>query len=99
MKDGPLKDAIRKVVGEAVAASTNIADIWSLYEAATLAKGAGPTQRKECKRAFFSGAAAALELFMQIGDPGFEEDAGIRRMEAISRELERFGRDIAEGRA
>lgn len=56
-------------------------------------------QRQECRRAFYSGAAAALELFIQIGDPGFEEDAGILRLEAIQRELQQFGEDIKEGRA
>jgi hypothetical protein len=99
MKDGPLKDAIRQVVTKAVADSNTIGDIWALFEAATLAKGAGAVQRRECKRAFYSGAAAALELFTQIGEPGFEEDAGIRRLEAIARELAQFGEDIQHGRA
>jgi hypothetical protein len=78
MRDGPLKDAIRKVVAEAVASSNTIGDIWAIFEAATLAAGAGAVQRQECRRAFYSGAAAALELFIAIGDPGFEEDAGAR---------------------
>jgi hypothetical protein len=99
MKDGPLKDAIRQVVTQAVGASNTIGDIWALFEAATLAKGAGPTQRQECRRAFYSGAAAAFELFWQIGEPGFEEDAGMRRLEAIQAELARFADDIKEGRA
>lgn len=99
MKDGPLKDAIGKIVNEAVASSNTIGDIWALFEATTLAKHAGPVQRQECKRAFYSGAAAALELFMQIGDPGFEEEAGVQRLEAIQRELHQFGEDIKDGRA
>jgi hypothetical protein len=40
-----------------------------------------------------------LELFMQTSEPGFEEDAGVRHLEAIQRELHRFGEDIKEGRA
>ncbi len=99
MKDGPVKDAIRKAVSTAVANANTIADIWGLYEVATLAKEAGPIQRQECKRAFYSGAAAAFELFWQIGDSGFEEDAGIRRLENIRRELAQFGEDIKDGRA
>lgn len=99
MNDGPLKDAIRTIVRQRVASSSTLGEIWALFEAATFAKGAGPVQRRECKRAFYSGAAAMLEMFSQIGEPGFEEDAGVRRLEAISRELERFGDAISEGRA
>ena len=99
MKDGPIKDSIRKVVGEAVRGSNSIGDIWAIFEAATMAKGAGPIQRQECKRAFYSGAAAAFELFEQIAEPGFEEDAGIRRLEAMKQELYRFGEAIKDGRA
>ena len=39
------------------------------------------------------------ELFTQIGEPGFEEDAGVRRVEAISVVLAQFGEDIQAGRA
>ncbi|OFW05681.1 MAG: hypothetical protein A3H96_11515 [Acidobacteria bacterium RIFCSPLOWO2_02_FULL_67_36] len=91
--------AVRKVVSEAVRASSTVADIWSLFEAMALPKDAGVVQRQECRRAFYGGAAAMLELFTQIGEPGFEEDAGVRRVEAISVVLAQFGEDIQAGRA
>jgi len=99
MQDGPLKDAIRQLVTAAVASSNTVGDIWAIFEAGTLANGAAAVQRQECKRAFYSGAAAMLELFRQVGEPGFEEDAGVRRLEAIAAELSRFGEDMKDGRA
>ena len=97
MKDA-LKRAIQKVVTEAVGNANTIGDVWAIYDAATLAKDAGPVQRQECRRAFYAGAAAALELFIQIADPGFEEDAGVARLEAMQRELVRFAGGLETGR-
>jgi len=82
----------RKELGLAITplvkGANSIADIWHLYYASHLvAIKAGPVQIQKCRRAFYSGAAAAFELFEQIGDPGFEEDAGIVRLEAMKREL------------
>lgn len=95
----PVRDAIRKVVTDKVASANTIGEIWALFEAATLVAGTDARQRRDAKRAFYSGAAAAFELYRQTGDPGFEEDAGVKRLQAINRELVQFAEDIAKGRA
>jgi hypothetical protein len=99
MKNGPHNDAIRKVVTDVVAHSTTIADIWTLFEAATLVAGADQVERQRYRRAFYSGAAASFELFRQIGEPGFEEADGVRRLETMQRELAQFAEDVKRGRA
>lgn len=99
MKDGSLKEGLRKVVTDAVANSNTIADIWTLFEAATLVAGADQIERQRYRRAFYSGAAASFELFRQIGEPGFEEADGVRRLETMQRELAQFAEDVKRGRA
>lgn len=65
-----------------------IAAQWASYEAAVVPKDAGPTQREECRRAFFAGAAAAFSVFQSVDD--LSDDAGVAVLEGLHQELRGF---------
>lgn len=79
---------------------STLAEIWVRFEQTVLDPiGAGDVQRQEVRRAFYSGAAALLELVLDIGEPGFEEDAGVNRLAKLEAEIAQFSDDLAQGRA
>jgi hypothetical protein len=90
---------VRTVVTGAVAASHTLEDFWRLFSAAAFQPGTPAIQRREMRRAFFAGASVMLETFRRIGEPGFEEEAGVKRLHALADELDRFAQDLKHGRA
>lgn len=73
---------------------------WRNFAERVIPADAPDIQRIECRRCFYAGAQALLTGIMVMLDPGTEPtDADLSRMEGISAELERFGKDVAEGRA
>lgn len=61
---------------------------WKDYEAKVVPKDAGPTQREECRRAFYAGAAAASEIQMSVAH--LSDDAGVAVLEGLRQELLAF---------
>jgi hypothetical protein len=57
-------------------------------------KDAIPIQIRECRLAFFAGAAAAMDLFLAIAVQEANEDAAVARLESYRLELEAFGRSL-----
>ena len=53
---------------------------------ATTMRGALP----ELKRAFFAGAAASAQLYLEIGEPHISEEEGVARLEGLVAELQSF---------
>jgi len=89
-----VKAAIEKLVDAGLANATTVADMWALFEAVTMPTAAGAVQRRECRRAFYAGAAALLQLVMQMAGTGIEEEASIRRLTALEVELREFGKGL-----
>jgi type III secretory pathway component EscV len=86
---------IAAILQRQIAEATSIRDIWMLYEAAILPAAA---DSDACRRSFYTGAAAALDLFFRVAAPDVDEDAGIDRIEAIRLELADFSADLKGGR-
>lgn len=47
-------------------------------------------QITECKRAFFAGASAVLNVLLLIGDDTISEDLGVETIEAIRQEIQAY---------
>jgi len=81
-----------------IAEATTIREVWLIYAAAMLPREAPPVDRAECRRAFYTGAAAALGLFFSfadLGPDGDRDDAAITaKIEALRRELVTFAADL-----
>lgn len=56
-------------------------------------------QRSEMKRAFYSGAASVLGIYVRIGEADVSEDQAITVIEQIAAELGAFGEAISNGKA
>jgi len=68
---------------------------WISYRNMVLPKGAPDIQIRECRQAFYAGAAILMEGIMRSLDPGDEpSEADMERMAAIQAELDAFGQEI-----
>lgn len=72
---------------------------WESYRDSVIPKNASAIQVQECRRAFYAGAYASLDLFTSIGEPGISEDAGIALIEGLRSELEDFAGGVGAIRA
>ena len=73
---------------------------WTEYRRKELPVGAGPTQVKECRRAFYAGAEMLIQSIMHglsAGPESSPEDEGM--LESIHHELLVFADMVKEGRA
>ncbi len=69
--------------------------LWRSYQATVLG-GAGPVQVRECRRAFYAGAAA---FSAAIAQPGPDPVRNVDRLSLMLDELAEFPRAVEEGRA
>jgi hypothetical protein len=68
---------------------------WQSYRNMVLPSGASDVQVKECRQAFYAGAAILLESIMATLDPGTEPtEADFQRMTNIQIELDEFGQQL-----
>jgi hypothetical protein len=73
---------------------------WTSFEQNVFSPGIGPVQRREMRRAFYSGAAELFSTIMAMLEPGEDAtDADLTRMNDLHDELERFKEDLQGGRA
>lgn len=84
-----------------IGAGSAIGEAFDSYRSDVIPTDASPTQIRECRRAFYAGACAALCELMRIecGPPGDtiseeEQLAGARRVERLRLELKAFGEDL-----
>lgn len=68
---------------------------WNSYRDMVLPKNAPDIQIRECRQAFYAGAAILMQGIMGALDSGDEPtDADMQRMAAIQDELDAFGQEI-----
>lgn len=69
---------------------------WLVMEAMTMPADAGATQRRDIRRTFYSGVAAAWQLFMQV--KGMTPEAGERHITQLGDELRAYGEQVLRER-
>jgi hypothetical protein len=73
---------------------------WTSFEQSVFSPEIGPVQRREMRRAFYSGAEELFSTIMAMLEPGEDAtDADLTRMSDLHDELERFKEDLQGGRA
>jgi len=73
---------------------------WELFTKIVLPKNCGEVQRRDMRRAFYTGASAFMSIVMDFLDPGTEAtDADVQRMDEIYRELLEFGENVKKSAA
>jgi hypothetical protein len=72
---------------------------WESYRTQVLPKHAPPIQIMECRRAFYAGAEAFFRCVFDVSGADVSEDAGAEYLETLNQELQRFGHDVANGKA
>lgn len=78
----------------------SVAQAWDDYRAIVIPKNAGPTQVRECRRAFYAGAESLLVQIMQGLSPGPDSmQSDEDYLNALHAELHAFAREVKEGRA
>lgn len=70
---------------------------WWSYAERILPKDAPRVQMVECRRAFYAGAAHLFEALTN-GVADLSEEDGMKVMQAVHDEFERFVRDVTGGR-
>jgi hypothetical protein len=71
---------------------------WLSYRQKVIPPNAGETQVTESRRAFYAGAAALFNTFMNIFEPGEEPtENDLRVVGLIQAELLRFGSQVKVG--
>jgi hypothetical protein len=78
-----------------------INEAWEDFLEDAYPDGSTATQRKECRRAFYSGARALLFRLMASALPGSDEDedTNVDVVQAYSEELDEFFRQTNDGPA
>lgn len=77
-----------------------IAQCHQEFERVVLPPSAGEVQRREMRRAFYSGAYAALLTCLEAAAESMDDDEqGEALIQALHDECRRFATDVAEGRA
>lgn len=72
---------------------------WNTYDERVIPKTAGPTQRRELRRAYYAGAAAMLSTLDKISLAGDDDDVTGASIEDLSNELDAFLEQIKAGSA
>lgn len=68
---------------------------WQSYLKTCIPEDAPEVQRRECRQAFFAGAAVLFQSIMVTLDPGTEPtDKDMERMSHIQAELDAFGQEL-----
>jgi hypothetical protein len=71
--------------------------IWQRYDERVIPRDAPPAHHIECRRAYFHGAHAVLELIAKLEDVSPLQRA--REIEAMRTEVRQFRLDVAADRA
>jgi hypothetical protein len=72
---------------------------WQDFSATVLARlPLTPDTLGLIRRAFYAGAASSWRLYVEIGNPTFEVEAGERRLDALEAEFDQYARDLEAGR-
>lgn len=68
---------------------------WESYRRNCIPADAPDIQLRECRQAFFAGAAVLLKSIMATLDPGTEpSDTDLLRMASIQAEVDAFGQEL-----
>jgi hypothetical protein len=76
-----------------------VRDAWDSYVAGVMPPDAPPDQIRECRRAFYAGFWAMLNINIGIGEDGVTEAMGVFVLESLVRECRAFNADVQQGRA
>ena len=76
-----------------------VRDAWESYRRDVMPADAGPDQIRECRRAFYMGFWAMLNINIGIGDDSVTEEMGVFVLENLVNECKRFNHDVVAGRA
>lgn len=76
-----------------------VRDAWDSYKAQAMPPDAHPVQIQECRRAFYAGFWAMLNINVGVGDDAVTEAQGVFVLESVIRECRAFQRDVQSGRA
>jgi hypothetical protein len=76
----------------------NVRSGWFSYAERVLPSDAPSVQKQETRRAFYAGAAHALDVMLRLGEDDVSEDAGVEVLEALRQECRRFVEDVLAGR-
>jgi hypothetical protein len=72
---------------------------WKSYCRGVLPPDAPRVQLVECRRAFYAGFYAMLQVTFGLTDPDLPDDLGAIALLSLEQEAKRFKRDVLEGRA
>lgn len=72
---------------------------WDLFRAVVLPSTAPPIQQTETRRAFYAGFYSCLKILKNIGDEDLSEETGGEILNNLELEVERFAKNMLEGRA
>jgi len=77
-----------------------VAELWDSYVRKVMPPNAPTVQRWETRRAFYAGCESLLRAIMHAMEAGSDAtDGDLAVMGGIEMELQKFARDIKEGRA
>jgi hypothetical protein len=82
-----------------VTARKLIGDQWRSYAEQIVPADAPKVQMQETRRAFYAGAQALFGVCFEIGGDDVSEDEGLRSLESVREELNRFVDAVKHGRA
>jgi hypothetical protein len=88
---------IERILDEQIESATTVEGIWLLYQVSAIPRAAGDVQVSECRRAFYAGAAALLELVVRSWNPEVPDVVGELMIEQLRVELAHFARDLQAG--
>lgn len=75
---------------------TTINDRWKEFAAAVVPRDAGPTQRRECKRMFFAGAASMMDIMLS-DVATLEDDDAAAAIDSLRKQLLGFNEAVKMG--
>lgn len=70
--------------------TTSVKEKWESYRREVLPKDAGPSQVRECRRAFYAGFSAMLHVAASLGGDDVTQEQGIQTLDALLVECEEF---------
>lgn len=73
-----------------------IQEEWQSYKRQVLPANAPLVQIQECRRAFYSGAVAAFNIYRSLGADEISEDEGVRILSDMDDELCEFPKLVLE---
>lgn len=75
----------------------SIDNMWSTYAEQVLPEDAGPIQTQVTKRAFYGGAVAIHNIFIQVGE--LPEDEALKVLARLGDEFDAFVAKVSKGSA